>query len=361
MGDMPPGTVLPEQTKVRPVRVGLLAVVAFLLICICVLVAFVMSSNSGAGKPSSTEVLSATEAAVSQAQAVERIGVTEAVGHEGVVYDLSSSDLLSVPGTDSVSLLVLSDSGVSTSSPQFNVSSINDAVSAIEGLGDCGFVFFDVNTGYGLTYNAGEEMYIASSAKAPFIYWLLTSGIELSEYDRDLVDWTITESDNASFETLFMQYYEQGYEGFMAGYDVHHANYYGDFYPRMCARNLSSVWADILGYIRGGSPDAEWLASLMGSTETSFIRNGLNGTGATVLNKAGWIDGPDYDGDYYYDEESGEYVASGGYVSVTDAAIVQADGRTYLMVIVTSQSDSDVAEANVSALARALFDVRERM
>ena len=108
----------------------------------------------------------------------------------------------------------------------------------------------------------------------------------------------------------------------------------------MSARSLASFWAEILTYVQGGSDDAKWLAGLLGSTSTSFIRDGLQGTGANVINKGGWI-------------------AEEGYASVSDAAIIEFDGHVYIMAIVTEEADWSETESNVTNLARALFDARD--
>ena len=111
----------------------------------------------------------------------------------------------------------------------------------------------------------------------------------------------------------------------------------------MSARSLASFWVEILDYVNSESEDAQWFAELLASTETSFIRDGVGETGARVMNKGGWIG-----------EEN--------YASVTDAGIIELNGHTYLMVIVTGQMDDEaITEINVTNLASALFAVRNQL
>lgn len=274
-------------------------------------------------------------------------------------YALDPQDMLAI--SDAAEIMPINLSGGSPEAPDdAALSDVRAVLAAIEERGDCGFVFFDVSNGHGFAYNAGEEMYIASSAKAPFACYLLSSGADLSEYDRQNIEWAIVDSENEAFEDVYMSHIGEGYIDWMSHHGVYHDNYYGDFYPPMSARSLASIWADILLYTQGGSSDGAWLGSLLSSTTVSFIRDGLSGTGAEVMNKAGWINEGAGAG-YYEDEDSDEggwWYETMEYRAVADAAIVESDGNTYLMAIVTSQPDSDSAEANVSELARALFDLR---
>lgn len=264
--------------------------------------------------------------------------------------DVTASDLLSIPGSADIAALNLAGGPVATL-PDEALSAVRGYVADIEASqvdGTCGFVFVDMGTGRGIAYNADEAMYVASAAKAPFAYYLLANGLVGDEGEREEVAFAIVDSDNDSFEDLAAKYMGDGYAGWMAEHDVRHEDYWYDFYPPMSARSLAAIWGDILAYIRGGSQDAQWLASLLASTDTSFIRDGLPWESTTVENKAGWIG------------EQGK-LSEKVYESVTDAAIVEADSGTYLMVIVTNQYDSGNAEARVSALASALYDLRDAM
>ncbi len=295
-------------------------------------------------------------------------------------YELNPADLLTVPATSKVTGFSLG----SADAPTFSVAKLRDVNAVIEEIesqtnagfdggnmyggmyggrqgggrdgdgrdGDgevegesscsCGFVFLNVGTGRGLAYNAGEVMYIASAAKAPVSLYALTHGAGASAYEREDIEQTITYSDNDSFEAFAYTYATADYVQWLGLYEAYHDDAYYDLYPMMSARSLAAFWAEILQYVQAGSPDAKWFASLLESTDTSFIRDAIGEKDVVVMNKGGWNS-----------EE--------GFESVSDAAIVQEDGRTYLMVIVTNQPDGGVSEANVTALASALFALRSSL
>lgn len=356
------GRAVPEP-KAKPLRIGLVAGVAFVLICVVALVGFVLASSATEKGQSSvsSRVTGATGAAVIEARVLDVVGSADSPSSSAAelappnhVYDANSADFLAIPPSTSVLDITLSADGVAAKESGSDFKAIHLMTSAIEAKGDCGFVFVDLDSGKGFAYNADKVMYVASAAKMPFVYWLLTSGIELDEYDREEVGWVIEDSDNDSFEDLFFRYYENGYPDYMEAHDVTHSDYYYDFYPRMSARSLASIWAEVYQYLQSGSEDARWLSGLLGITTTSFIRDGLYDAKAEVMNKAGWIGEESWE---EYDDGVDKRVES-EYCSVSDAGIIQANGHTYLMVIVTSQFDDEEAETNVSALARVLFDER---
>jgi len=333
-----------NSPAVKPARTGLLAGLVFLLIGVIVLVAFVISTTSGSGgKQGSSQTIETAGQVANGVHTVEGASSSGAVSRPVVhSYDIDPADFLAIPASPSVVAVELGGGASSKEPSGIDLSKVQQAVSAIERNGDCGFVFVDLDTGRGLAYNAAEVMYVASAAKAPFIYWLITSGIELDEEDRENVQWTIEDSENEAFESLFFQYYSDDYAKMMDDYGITHEDYTGDFYPKMGARNLASLWAAMYQYTQSGTEDGTWLGKLFGMATTSFIRDGVKGTGATVMNKAGWIGEDEY-------------------MSVSDAGIIKEDGHTYLMAIVTAQSDNDADEAHVSALARVLFDLRYSM
>ncbi len=341
--------------SVKPVRMGLLAGLVFLLICIIALVAFVLATNSqSSGKPDAAQTIEAVGHVANGVHDVEGVGADAAASHPVVhTYDLDASDLLAIPASTSIASIQLGDGATSQTPSGIDLSDVQSAVSAIQQNGECGFVFVDADTGKGLAYNAAEVLYVASVAKAPFVYWLLTSGVGLDEWELEEVQWIIEDSENEAFEDLFMRYYENSYANMMARYGIQHEDYHGDYYPKMSARSLAGLWADMYAYTQSGSEDGTLLGSLFTITTTSFIRDGVDDAGAIVMNKAGWIG---EESSYYFGEDDYDGVVE--YDSVSDAGIIMADGHTYLMVIVTSQPDSSVNEAKVSTLARALFDQR---
>ena len=252
---------------------------------------------------------------------------------------MQPSDFLAIPGSLDIVHVDLNNANAAEPVSSVDAASVREAIATIEEFGPCGFVFVDVSTGRGLAYNADDVMYRASAAKAPMAYYALVHGAGADEYARESIEAAIVDSDNDAFEAFAYNYTNEEYNAWLIEHGVYHEDYYYDLYPPMSARSLASFWDEILRYIQDGSDDAKWLTGLFGSTTTSFIRDGLWGTGANVINKAGWI-------------------AEDEYASVSDAAIIEFEGHVYIMAIVTGERDWDATEANVTELASALFDAR---
>lgn len=339
--------VLPASVSVKPAHVRLLAGLLFLLVCAFVLLGFVLSSNSG------SESTRQPADAIKAADTVEKVatgvgaavpGASSTTGKfTGSVKDINPSAMLSIPGSKSVESIIVGKDAASSEACAFNTGEIEMAISAIEEYGDCGFVFLDMNTGRGLAYNADEEMYIASAAKVVLAHFALQNGAAENEDERYNMEEAIKYSENEAYEGFGYNYSGNGYGEWLNAHDVWFDDYVFDLYPPMSARSLASFWVEILKYVSGESEDAQWFAELLSSTEMSFIRDGVSETGALVMNKGGWI---------------GEE----GYASVTDAGIIELNGHTYLMVIITGQFDDEgITEVNVTNLANALFAVRNQL
>ena len=335
-----------ETYEVRSLNPNWLMGAAIALVCAVVLViAIVILANNGSRESSSGATPSET--------------VENAVAQHAL-YDLNPADVLAIPDSEGVFMLDLSDGSTAPAGSDAALSDVRADIAAIEAEGDCGFVFLDVNTGHGVAYNPAEALYIASAAKAPLSFYAMTHGAASNDSHRASIEDAILYSDNDAFEAFAYDYTDEEYASWLESHEVYHEEYSYDLYPPMSARSLACIWAEICQYVEAGSADAAWFAELLGSTETSFIRDAVQDTGATVLNKGGWI--ADVGGDAYADEDDeageGSGFVPGTYFSVTDAGIVKADGRTYIMAIVTGQPDGGSAEANVTALAADLFALR---
>ena len=281
------------------------------------------------------------------AEAVEHSVATSDIlasvtGSTGVHRGLEPLDFLAVPASSEIIRVDLVNDGETEPFASSELSSVRKAIAQVEEYGSCGFVFIDMNTGRGFAYNADAVTYIASAAKAPMAYYALLHGAGADEFTRGNIEGAIVDSDNDAFEGFAYNYANEEYNAWLIEHGVYHDDYYYDLYPPMSARSLASFWAEILNYLQGDSDDAKWFAGLLASTTTSFIRDGVQDTGASVINKGGWI-------------------AEEGYASVSDAGIIELDGHVYIMAIVTGASDWGVTEANVTELASALFEARDIM
>ena len=249
-------------------------------------------------------------------------------------------------GFESFSLTELESPEIS----EEELAAIQEAVDAIEEVGEVGFVFYDLDTGFGLSYNADESIYGASSFKAHYALYLcedLEEGglAELTSTDESLVESAILYSDNDAYSTLRNEYDSVDFDSWVTGVGADDAVIVeGSHYPWYCARSSAKLWTEMYLYLQSGSDDAQWLKGLLSNTTTSFLRDAISDTGAEVWNKAGWCAGSVH----MYD-------------STTDAGIVEIDGETYILCIMTSMPYSDSAVALYGDLASAVFEVRDSL
>ena len=97
-------------------------------------------------------------------------------------------------------------------------------------------------------------------------------------------------------------------------------------------------------YLESGTETATYLSTLLGQTETSFIRDALQGTNALVKDKAGWCSDsdPNYNG-------------------VCDAGIVTVDGHPFVLSVMTGMADSDKNRLLFQEIARSVFETNEAL
>ena len=236
---------------------------------------------------------------------------------------------------------------------------LQDALSQAQELGDVGVVFCDLSSGRGVTYNADAEVYGASSYKAPYALYICETLVEsgqvsldgpLATYGdysmgwqtvRNLIENAVVNSDNDSFIALRAAFDHDGYEDWIAnlGVDDETAlNPMSDF-PTYCPRTSAKLWREMSEYLSCDTEASQWLSGLLASTLRSFIRDGIADEQVLVRNKAGWI-------------------SEDGYYSTCDVGLIDIDGCTYVMGIMTSMPWSDRSSEVTAAIAKALFDTR---
>ncbi len=277
-----------------------------------------------------------------------------------------------VPASDGLSTFTLVDG---TAEPELSSNAqkqIESAASAVAQTGGAlSVVFVDMNTGAGIAYAPDTEVYGASSFKAPYALYVCEQLVEKGKASlddvctvgatygldephdpneayvtRDLISNAITVSDNDSFKVLRNAYDAQGYESWAQSLGVTDALIDPvSYYPTYCARSSARLWCEMLAYLGTGTETAQWLEGLLEQTSVSFIRAALEDEGedVRVLNKAGWLGGDPV------------------YNSVTDAGIIECDGHTYLMCLMSSMSDGIETELLLEQLASALFAARDAL
>ena len=282
----------------------------------------------------------------------------QALSTAGLKTRLSKADFNDIPSGDTVQTFSLVDNKTPTLEDE-SLALLQDALSQAQELGDVGVVFCDLSSGRGVTYNADAEVYGASSYKAPYALYICETLVEsgqvsldgpLATYGdysmgwqtvRNLIENAVVNSDNDSFIALRAAFDHDGYEDWIAnlGVDDETAlNPMSDF-PTYCPRTSAKLWREMSEYLSCDTEASQWLSGLLASTSRSFIRDGIADEQVLVRNKAGWI-------------------SEDGYYSTCDAGLIDIDGCTYVMGIMTSMPWSDHSSEVTTAIAKALFDTR---
>ena len=271
---------------------------------------------------------------------------------------LSKADFNDIPSGDTVQTFSLVDDQILALEDE-NLAALQNALDQAQELGDVGVVFYDLSSGKGVTYNADVEVYGASSYKALYALYICESLVETGQVSlddflgtyggynmgwqtvRDLIEAAVVYSDNDSFIALRAAFDHDGYEDWIAnlGVDDETAlNPMSDF-PTYCPRTSARLWREMSEYLSMDTETSQWLSGLLASTSRSFIRDGIADEQVLVRNKAGWI------------SEDGCY-------STCDAGLIDVDGDTYIMSIMTSMPWSDRSSELVAAIAKTFFDTR---
>lgn len=271
---------------------------------------------------------------------------------------LSKADFNDIPSGDTVQTFSLVDDQIPALEDE-SLAALQDALDQAKELGDVGVVFYDLSSGKGVTYNADVEVYGASSYKALYVLYVCESLVETGQVSlddslgtyggynmgwqtvRDLIEAAVVNSDNDSFIALRAAFDRVGYEDWIVslGIDYDTALDPMSDFPTYCPRTSARLWREMSEYLSMDTETSQWLSGLLASTSRSFIRDGIADEQVLVRNKAGWI-------------------SEDGYYSTCDAGLIDIDGRTYVMSVMTSMPWSDRSSEVTAAIAKALFDTR---
>ncbi len=285
--------------------------------------------------------------------------------------DSVSSDFAPLPAmldgideSDEIVAFSLSDARAPELSNK-NLSAIRTALENFDGA-SVGFGMYDVESGRGIGYNLDQQIYGASSFKAPYALYLCQKHIENGElttpglsdeggtelfgaggYTKILIENAICNSDNDSFAMLRSMYDANGYHEWVDELGIQDAAYTPDsWFPWYSVRSSLKIWTEMYNYWQTGDDAAQWLSSLCGETTASFLRDAVDPLGATVRNKAGWCSGSDYGYDFN---------------GVCDAGVIQLDGRTYVVSVMAGVPDCEENRKLVENLIAAIFDARDAL
>ncbi len=274
---------------------------------------------------------------------------------------LSKADFNDIPSGDTVQAFSLVDDQIPALEDE-SLAALYDAFDQAQELGDVGVVFYDLSSGKGVAYNADVEVYGASSYKALYALYVCESLVETGQVSlddtlgtyggysmgwltvRDLIEAAVVNSDNDSFIALRAAFDQDGYEDLIAALGVEDEvalDPMSDF-PTYCARTSAKLWHEMSENLNSDTETSQWLSDLLASTTQSFIRDGIADDRALVRNKAGWI-------------------SEAGCNATCDAGLIDVDGDTYVMSIMTSMPWSDHSSEVTAAIAKALFDTRSAL
>ena len=271
---------------------------------------------------------------------------------------LSKADFNDIPSGDTVQTFSLVDDQIPVLEDE-SLAALQDTLDQAQELGDVGVVFYNLSSGKGVTYNADAEVYGASSYKALYVLYVCELLVETGQVSlddtlgtyggysmgwltvRDLIETSVVNSDNDSFVALRATFDQDGYEDWIAALGVEDEvalDPMSDF-PTYCPCTSAKLWREMSEYLSRESETSQWLSGLLASTTRSFIRDGIADDHAMVRNKAGWI-------------------SEAGCNATCDAGLIDVDGDTYIMSIMSSMPWSDRSSEAVAAIAKALYDTR---
>lgn len=336
------------------IRVTKIAAIGMLTLAVIILGITAKAYASGRMARSDASTVQTENKKVSESKAT----ASQTLSTASLKTRLSKADFNDIPSGDTVQTFSLVDDQIPALEDE-SLASLQDALDQAQELGDVGVVFYDLSSGKGVAYNADVEVYGASSYKALYALYACESLVEKGQVSlddtlgtyggfsmgwltvRELIEAAVVNSDNDSFIALRATFDQDGYEDWIAALGVEDEvalDPMSDF-PTYCPRTSAKLWREMSEYLSRDTETSQWLSDLLASTTRSFIRDGIADDQALVRNKAGWISEADCN-------------------ATCDAGLIDVDGRTYVMSIMTSMPWSDRSSEVTAAIAKALFDTR---
>lgn len=272
--------------------------------------------------------------------------------------------------------VVLFDSvtGISRTLEPDEAPAVFQALEAYAAAGyDVGFVVYDLATQRGVSYNADQGFFSASTVKAPFAAYVVQSEVDgggaslddemfedlvmegtgVMAFDdtsvyalRDVLSNAIVHSDNTGYALLRERFDDGGFEAWCASAGVDAGAWEGEWYPHYSALDLAKLWINVGFYLAEGQGLSSWYADLLSQTDSSFLRAALGDRGA-VLSK------PGFEIDSYW----------GDIGALNDAGVILSDGGVYVAAIMSDADyDSDYLTEDgylIADLASALGGVHD--
>lgn len=269
-----------------------------------------------------------------------------------------------------------------------DMAALDAAIDSMESEGySVGCFFLNLSTGQGVAYNLDTRIYGASSFKGIYAAYLsehLADGeAGLSSSAVSLMDASVRYSDNNAFSNLRNRYDGAGFASWIESCGVNSDIVHDTHFPRYSARESALLWFHIYNYLQSGTSAAQHLREIYTQTNVSFIRDGVGevvtseaaglttdvaastdtsgsgvgsadatssansaanpsgaGSSATVMNKAGWI------------------ASSPRFSGLCDAGLIECNGTTYVMSVMSSAPDSAGNREKLTSIIGELFKLR---
>ena len=200
-----------------------------------------------------------------------------------------------------------------------------------------GFLLLDINTGWGVAYNADEIFYSASSIKGIYVASVTAEQPELASLWAGTMHAAIQSSDNDAYFALRLSLGDDFITKWCQQAGVEPFDN-GEWFPYYSSRTLAKLWLKNYEYFESGGTPIKEVESWYGKSFNSLIHENL-GMLYEVSTKPGWI----------ADEE---------FVSTVDAGIVYAGGNPYLLIIMT---DAPMHMVDLGPLILSLDRIQSRM
>ena len=287
-------------------------------------------------------------------------------------YALTPQLIGQVPAADEVTAFTLSDEEAPALTNS-QTRSIKRSIDSVATAGDCGFIFLNVGTGKGIAYRTDASFYSSSVFDAVYGTYVCQSIVDKgtaglgtlvklpeeglpNQWDvtftpgkefslQELLTASLKDSNLNAFATLRTTYDGVSYDEWASDIGATDCLVNPEQnHPHMSVRSAARFWADLNDYIAKGSDASAFLAETLAAPDHTFIADAIASSDISVISKAG----------YTWDAES-------HWCSLSDCALIDDGGETYLLCILTSLPASESAVDVFKSLVTTLYNLRSTL
>lgn len=280
---------------------------------------------------------------------------------ESLAYLATNSDILSISSSkDPISFALADGDSAPTLSDDASTSITSTMTKLLGEERVGGFLLIDLETGRGVVSGADERVFGASAIKAPFVHFMCERWLDAGKASLDdkvtiddkemtlkeAIEDAVIKSGNDSYKMLFNTY-NSGWSTWLQSMGISGKIDPWERNPSYTARESAVMWLEIYRYIsEEASADnhAEWLGSMISSTQVSFMRHAIADNNTKVASKPGW----------YATPEGSEYKMDG----FCEAGIINEDGHCYLLTLMTDVAYKGALEDEFENVIQAIWAAR---